>query len=550
MMYIPLYSAIVIEIYQENRTAGRPIPQTMTQLYTELTLTLIRRYMSELGKDPEDLDCDSLEDLPDNLKSQLLSLAKLAFEGALKKEVNFYRCRLPKDCRQPLGLMNGSRTRRSPRISYNFLHLTLQEFLSAFYISQLSASEQKDVFAKYGPNWKQTGGDLSCMNVVWRFVASFEGIGWDVHVVEPRRGMGMFWDVSPFLIQCLYEAQEEVPCESKVRLSDSNVTLFDCFAVGYCISTRNYIWVLLLPGSGLGAEMVKMLVCGLNSKKEVQSSIEELDLSGNPIKEEGIAHLKEVPCNGLQQISKLHLSRCNLDRTALNLLSDIIPKVTSLKHLDISENPVEGGGMVKLFQALESLHSLHTLKIGCTTISCDDIRALSQMIIPTCSLEELDIGDKDMTPECVELMMNTVFSQSSLKKLRIWEVELNFTFLLLTGNKNLTELQLLCCNFGSKGISSFANALHTNTVLKNLTINTMSLPSRHQIGTEDSKALSELLKTNRTSEVLSLVCDKSLGAAGNADLISALEYNSTLQHLIIPRQAGLSSPDPHVYWSR
>lgn len=139
MMYIPLYSAIVIEIYQENRTAGRPIPQTMTQLYTELTLTLIRRYMSELGKDPEDLDCDSLEGLPDNLKSQLLSLAKLAFEGALKQEVIFYR--LPKDCSQPLGLMNGSRTRRSPRISYNFLHLTLQEFLSAFYISHAAFSQ-------------------------------------------------------------------------------------------------------------------------------------------------------------------------------------------------------------------------------------------------------------------------------------------------------------------------------------------------------------------------------------------------------------------------
>lgn len=547
MMYIPLYSAIVIEIYQQNRKAGKPIPQTMTQLYTELTLTLIRRYMSELGKD---LDCGSLEDLPNSLKSQLRSLAKLAFESTVKQEVIFYR--LPEDCSQPLGLMNGSRTKRSPMISYNFLHLTLQEFLSALYISQLSAREQKDVFAKDGPYGKQAGADLSYMNVVWKFVAgltSFKGIGWDV--LEPRRGMDTFWDVNPFLIQCLYEAQEEVPCDSKVRFSGSNVTLFDCFAVGYCIATRNYICVLLLPGSGLGAEMVKMLVCGLKSKNEVQSSIEELDLSGNPIKEEGIAHLKEVPCNVLQQISKLHLSRCILGRTALNLLSDIIPKVTSLKHLDISENPVERGGMVKLFQALESLHSLHTLKIGCTTISCDDIRALSQMIIPTCSLEELDIGDKDMTPECVELMMNTVFSQSSLKKLRIWEVELNFTFLPLSGNKNLTELQLLRCNFGSKGISSLANALHTNTVLKNLTINTMSLPSRHhQIGTEDTKALSELLKTNRTLEVLSFMCDKSLGATGTTDLISALEYNSTLQHLILPRQAGLSSLDSRVYWSR
>ncbi len=43
MMYIPLNSAIVAEVYQENIKAGRPIPQTMTQLYTELTLTRLER---------------------------------------------------------------------------------------------------------------------------------------------------------------------------------------------------------------------------------------------------------------------------------------------------------------------------------------------------------------------------------------------------------------------------------------------------------------------------------------------------------------------------
>ena len=534
MMYIPLCSAIVIEIYQENKTAGRPIPQTMTQLYTELTLTLIRRYMSEQGHDPEDLDCEQLQDLPQNLNSQLLSLAKLAFEGTVEQDVIFSS--LPKDCSQPLGLMNASCTKHTLKISYNFLHLTLQEFLCALHISQLKFSKQKDIYVKHGPNGEEA---FSCM--IWKFVAgltNFEGIGWEV---EPRRGMDRFWDVSPFLVQCLYEAQEEVPCELKVKFVGRSATLFDCFAVGCCVATRKYSWVVYLPGSGLGAEMVKMLVCGLNSKEEVQSSVEELDLSGNHLEEEGIAYLKEMPHRVLQQISKLHLPRCNLGRTALNLLAEIIPTMANLKHLDISENPVGDGGMVKLFQAL---HSLHTLKMSSTAIGCDDIRALSQVVVPTGCIKELDIGDKDMPPECVELMMKTVFSQSSLEKLRIWEVELNFSFLPLTENENLTELQLLSCSFG---ISSFANALRTNTVLRKLMINMMSLHSRHQIGTEDTKSLSELLKANRSLQELALICDKPLGAAGTADLIGALEYNSTLLHLIIPKQADFSSVDPRVF---
>ncbi len=46
MMYVPLNSAIVVEIYQEYRTEGRPIPQTMTQLYTKLTMVQVPYKMS------------------------------------------------------------------------------------------------------------------------------------------------------------------------------------------------------------------------------------------------------------------------------------------------------------------------------------------------------------------------------------------------------------------------------------------------------------------------------------------------------------------------
>ena len=68
--------------------------------------------------------------------------------------------KLPKGC-DHFGFMNSPTElymgRQAP-ISHSFLHLTLQEFLSAFKISQLSPSDQKNVF--------EAGWD-----VVWRFVA-------------------------------------------------------------------------------------------------------------------------------------------------------------------------------------------------------------------------------------------------------------------------------------------------------------------------------------------------------------------------------------------
>ena len=162
MMYSPLNSVIVVQIYQENRTVGRPIPQTMTQLYNELTFALLQRYLSERGEHP--VLPEKLEHLPQNLYHQLLSLAKLAFEGTVNQEVIFDR--LPHGC-SPLGLMNASAElyvrRRS--INYNFLHLTLQEFLTAFYISQLPAIEQKESFERY---YKEAYDPMfSHMDMVW-----------------------------------------------------------------------------------------------------------------------------------------------------------------------------------------------------------------------------------------------------------------------------------------------------------------------------------------------------------------------------------------------
>ncbi len=63
-------------------------------------------------------------------------------------------------------------------VSYNFFHLTLQEFLSALFLSQLPAGKQKVALEKWSGERM-----FSHMDVVWIFLAgltAFQDIGWDV----------------------------------------------------------------------------------------------------------------------------------------------------------------------------------------------------------------------------------------------------------------------------------------------------------------------------------------------------------------------------------
>ncbi len=540
MMYVPLNTAIVVGMYQENSEVGRTIPQTMTQLYSELTLVRMSRHLEGTGNTSVDYLPEQLEDLHQEhpeVHKQLLSLAKLAFEGTLKQEVIFKH--LPADC-STLGRMTTSQqlnTLRNAPPNHNFLHLTVHEFLSAYCISQLPGSEQKETFKQYSDQRK-----FPHMDVVWQFVAGltgFGGIGWEL--VQSGRGRHL---VSPFLIQCLYEAQEKADCasvlgRSKVDYNHSS-SLFDCFALGYCIAVSRCIWELRFGrfGSSLGPELVEMLVCGLRSQEEVCGSIDSLDLTANAIGREGFAHLKDMPRRLLQQLSHMNVWNCKLDSTALDLLSEIIPTMTSLKELNIGGNPAGHGGTVKLLQSLTTASHLHTLIMSIIPLACEDVMSLSDLIRPSGSLKKLKIGEKRMQRDCVQLLLKTVLSPSSLEYLTLWSVDLTSLSLApLKGNCNITTLEFEECCLGSKDISCIAEVLHSNTTLTTLRIGRLAFPVHIQSDTSKTTDalidLSEALNVNRSLKELTvlLYSDSVLGRQGVRALVGALQYNRTIEDL-------------------
>ena len=312
LMYVPLNAAIIVQIFRSNRKIGSPQPTTLTQLYTQLCLTYLRRY---LKPSYPSVKLNGFKDLPGNFSQHFIRLAEIAFEGVKKKEVTFHS--VPSDLVH-FGLLDTFTSLcGGGEDSHNFLHLTVQEFLAAYHISQLSG-RGLDVFEQYGSDehWL----------VVWRFVAGLTKLEYfkshinsDVFMTEVNDNE---IEVSPLFIQCLFEAQN-VDCESIFRTkshmklcSDILSEPLDKYALGYCIANSNsrMFWnVDIKYGS---ADSFKW---GLKTCIPCGGMIEELYIDSCSI---NIDDLHSYPLHG---IKSLQLSRCELKNSDMVHLSKIIP---------------------------------------------------------------------------------------------------------------------------------------------------------------------------------------------------------------------------------
>ena len=144
-MYIPLNAIIVREVYKERHNSGCVNPSTMTQLYTAFSFTLLIRYLNDQRHWPWIKKLDRFEDLPTTVNKKFRTLCKLAFEGISNNQQLIFSD-LPNDF-ETLGFMQSvseSHISRGVSVSYNFLHLTIQEFLAAYHLSLQPEKVQRD----------------------------------------------------------------------------------------------------------------------------------------------------------------------------------------------------------------------------------------------------------------------------------------------------------------------------------------------------------------------------------------------------------------------
>ena len=497
LMYVPLNAAIIVEIYCGCKSEHL-LPHTLTELYTQLCLSVLNRH---LNIHHPLVSAEKFEGLPPDLYQQFLHLSKVAYENFKNEEIIFQS--IPSNLEHFGFLDSVSALYGGGGVSYNFLHLTVQEFFAAYHISHLGSSGL-EVFQQYGKaqQW----------NLVWRFVAGltkfryYEGRIDESIFIKAHSKHGV--DFSNFLVQCLFEAQSAKYFSSILR-SSANIqvgfpTALDAYALGYCIANFpiGVPWnVRVLHGKG------QHLLCGLNTKIPSVGIINEFSL------EYSECDFTDFQPNHLRgtTVTALRLFDCKLTNTDMVHLSELIPHLPCLEELDIPCNYgtiTEDGFLMVLHQLSSDNSNVTSLSFTYPCDACDEVdlvdshdhfTAFKRLIhLSLGKLEHLGLCDyEEWDSKCAYLLS----APSSLKSLELEVDNLPLHALHLKNNTNLTRLRL-----------SSVSTTHTD----------------HEVA-----ALIDIVNHNRTLEelVLAMFDTSSDSIAALRHLFSALHENSTLQKI-------------------
>ena len=552
LMYLPLNTSIVAKFH------NRCTQHTLTNYYTIYCLDLIQEYLKNTGTD---LNLESaphyFTDLHPNINRKLILISKIALIEMIGNDF-IHQNLFAKSDFVHLGLMFTPHSRKGGRVQLQFLNHLLQAFLAAYYISQQEECEKDKIFFNHSINQ---------LSNVWLFVSGLSGL--TPTILEVVRSSVNDVRHLPFIINLLYEQQDEAAVKDVLgdgiisySLSypeDSQDTVYRCHSLGYCIAASNCSWNLNLSSCNVKTNDLKALVSGMSSLPAVCGSIISLQLDGNPLSYTHFLALSDLPAEAvLHQITALNFNSCHMTQESFDHLAmNIIPLTPHLQTLDIGNNNTNGKSkMSKLLISLEDLEELQEVNIEGTAFEFEDMVPLSELLsIVGSTLTELSIGGEHMALESMDLLTDTVLTQSSIENLHISDLDLTRnidTLNLLETNNTLTRLTFFECTLD---ISHLATSLCMNTTLKELELFFPLSNAESDIGPHATVALCDMLEVNRSLNKLSLYSYKPVEEKTVTSLIEILTYNRTIEVLLLPHHfskylstSELDVTDSRVYW--
>ena len=579
-MYIPLNAAIVVSIYQESKQGKCILPKTLTELYYALTQVLLLRYLyGHPVYSQREWNIESFEsDLPDEVYTQLLSLSKIAYDGISRKwgkSVQLIFSDLPAGF-ETLGFMQSVSQLyviHGQKMSHNFLHLTVQEFLAALYIQTTMTPEEQ---LKYFKRHKE-----GRLKVVLRFLAGLtklktvthehlRGLLGEPHIEQSDECQSQYCKpmkadvcVSAHHTNWLFEAQNPDLVQSLLHnhtaafTFTSNMLQLEYYSVGYCIAHSHSKWLLTF--------------------KE-DTSVEKLNMIANGV-ETGNTHRSRVAVKITKLLSNMKLSLLwkSFSSCIEELYIMTVPKSLSLNNLSalrILELTLDAMSHISdlSIHCLESLTIIGTARTG---VSIKSGKAISKLLSSLSHLKEFCVM-KNFRDKPLEVIFN---GMSKNRALPLNRLEINGSrqdpcLFSTTASRSLgqfitrsTTLQYLrICDviISGQGLIALIAAIHNCSSLQEKRIERLTLVFDDEwsdVSTEEVRAsLSQLInahpdmvdreesfrdlpateENNIKASVIALCCDycfridldnRSIGDAGAVALGQALHHNSTLEWL-------------------
>ena len=323
LCYVPINLIMIIDIFQcsQNKT----LPSTFTELYKLFLVMILQRQAMK-----EDMICSGVHALPvttktisESLKEMLphipthvigtvYFLCRLSFCGFFDWHVDMKQKDKHTDWKDPkiifttddliqcgievtsqfdgFGLLKATHIHEVPTdtSSYNFCHLSIQEFLSSLYISLLPQQEQLHLMNKYFHDFPS----------IFIFLCGLTRLKCDdiYQIVCSKINSYGNPDIIP-AIRCLYEsnctAKSTVPFT--LNMSRNHLVPFDCFCVSHIISNYPVLELHMRQCQigDVGAELLAK--CYSNNKMtEHAQLLKVISLVKNDFTAVGMVHVMKI----------------------------------------------------------------------------------------------------------------------------------------------------------------------------------------------------------------------------------------------------------------
>ena len=447
--YLPLNASIVAHLYLSDGS----LPTTVHGIFSSFAQYILSRYICErLGKTQKQTRVLSLDNLPPELHSAFNEMCKIAFTGTRENKVTFSHSNLQAVKESTIicemGLLQATPSVISDGY-YHFIHLSIQEYLSALYIARLPASEQistfdslfgdsrfSAVFQFYSAITKfRTSRPLLSMLPYWLCPVPAGVLDLVRKIIKKEKVS--YFKPKPLLVSllhCLVEAEDPSLCQFVIEqlkdgleLSNNSLTPVDCLAIGYFISTISLTttkfkeFTVNLTGCSLGDAHIKSLVRSIKRHINPHSTVIthiDMRLGINDIHEEGASHVANM-LNSTSIVSGLSLSINPISYKGLQTIFNALEQNKTLRFLNIGRCGMTDTGIASLADALKSNNTLERLYIyGNNEITDKGLTCLTEVLSSSSALVELWISEHLAVDE-VKKTINEARQRSGLAAIEV-----------------------------------------------------------------------------------------------------------------------------------
>jgi len=548
MCYIPLVMSIIVFLCM---CQIKDLPPTASKMYQKFVLHTICHYLKRTGTITKEKHINKIEHLPQKVQQVLRELEKIAFCSLINDIIVFTESDLPAICRDDptcYGLLQSvqcysENDAGAPLHSFNFLHLGIQEYFAANYVTILPEDEVhtllKESFLVDYSNNDSKSVRLSNMWIMYCGIKheSLENVLKAItegNLKPLSSELTIPQDIlrDPvkvlYLFQCFQEAEDDTlssmlsnSFDQSGVIDTSKYTLLPhlVMSLGFFLSKSNKNWKELnLSQCNIGDCGISVLHHYICRDKKCSINVTSIDLYSNSLTAAStaflidiITHLKphtlslgqncfdsrlgDILAAAIKTVKKLDLK---FSKFSTNELSRISKIVSCLEELDICWNELGDWGTIILLEGITKVKFSNQNQTVHSSVAAGN---------PSQNLVE---GNSEM-PYCHATNMcylsSTVFVPAEL-------------------SSTLRVLEISCNKIGVTGIRAISMALLYNTSIEVLAI------SSNQVNYKGAEAMAIAISNNKTLKELHIGANL-LGDAGAVELLGAGSKNTTLKVLDI-----------------